>query len=249
MQRPHHGEVLVAPEHLHGDGAAVRRGPRRTPAAGAGRPAWVGAKRGQAPGDCGAAAPAGANATSLNPCRIGASRFQPIRVTEAVRRWRRQYRSGVPERPGHGGLDRRDVADHDHVAVGGAGRRPPPRRRARRRPRRCARPPRPASRPPRGGSGGRPSSAARPWPGCRPGAGTRTRRSRPRPSARRRSPADRGRAGRPCRGPGTAGSSAPRPPGRAPGRGRRTAWARPVSVRAASVRPSSRPRALASDSP
>ena len=52
--------------------------------------------RAQAPGDCGAAPLRGANATSLKPWRMGAPRFHPMRVTDAVRRCRRQYRSVVP---------------------------------------------------------------------------------------------------------------------------------------------------------
>ncbi len=62
-------------------------GPRRNLAADAARRMRATV---QARGDCAAPAPGGANATSLKPCRMGASRFHPMRVTEAVRRCRRQ---------------------------------------------------------------------------------------------------------------------------------------------------------------
>ena len=109
----------------------------------------------QARRDCGVPLRPGANATSLKPCRIGASRFQPIRVTEAVRRWRRQYRSACPERPGHRRLDRASRGSRRPRRRRPAGPRPRRLRTAPRRRRRCAGPPRPGSRRPRGGSRGR----------------------------------------------------------------------------------------------
>ena len=82
-QRPDDGEVVAALENLHRDGAAVdgvlvraRRRPERGKS-GSGV---------QAPGDCDAPPASGATAASLKLWRMGASRFHPMRVTDAVRR-------------------------------------------------------------------------------------------------------------------------------------------------------------------
>ncbi len=82
-QRPDDGEVVAALEDLHRDGAAVDGvlvRARRRPERGKGRSGT------QAPGDCDALPASGATATSLKLCRMGASRFHPMRVTDAVRR-------------------------------------------------------------------------------------------------------------------------------------------------------------------
>ena len=87
VQRPDHREVVATPEHLHGDGPAVDR-----VLVGAGCRAELGqGGRGLRHRPIVASRPVGgANATSLKPCRTGPSRLHPMRVTEAVRRWRRQ---------------------------------------------------------------------------------------------------------------------------------------------------------------
>ena len=194
----------------------------------------------QARGDCGAPLPEDANATSLKPCRIGASRFQPMRVTEAVRRWRRQYKSHGPEGPGHRRLDRRHVAHDDHVAVGPA-----------------APPPASAAKSSSQAAATRPSTSARLSPPC----GRKSRSPLPplphlgRDAAQRlafelavvdldppfvdldrRSPRSRSCGG--VDGPGGAGSSAPRRPDPAAGRGPPPPGPGPCSVSSASVRPS-----------
>ena len=156
---------------------------------------------------------------------------------------------GRPERPGHRGLDRGHVAHDDDVAVAAAGAAPVGRRTAPRRRRRSARPPRPATRRPPDRSHGRAAISARRRRGCRPAAGTRTRRSRPRSSARRRRPGGRARGASAVSTARQSGLERSSTTGRSSSVGTAAAWARPVSVSSASVRPSNKPWALATDSP
>ena len=104
----HHGEVLVALVHLHGDGAPVDRLlPRR---------------RAQRPPGWGRQAPAILRAVMAPAHLVEAVQDRRVAVpADAGDRRRAQVQAPVqvrcPQRPGHRRLDRADVTHHHHVAV------------------------------------------------------------------------------------------------------------------------------------